>query len=169
MSTPADDDHSAFPPAGGSRPVPGVPRPQRAQKNMRMVGRARSATAGKLNLLLAMLGLLGFVAADLVGLLPLTLAALPLGLVLVPVRFWRARRGQLESGLLRRLLRRGLRFYLLQAGNHWLFWGLFAAVAVTTPTFAAVTGPLGLRLPSAADYGVVSQVTSWPTSDELGR
>ena len=52
----------------------------------------------RLNPRLAILGLLGFVAADLLGFLPLALAALPLGLllVLVPVRFWRARRGQLE-------------------------------------------------------------------------
>jgi hypothetical protein len=94
------------------------------------------------------LGLLGFVAADLVGLLPLAFAALPVGLVLVlvPVRWWRARRGQLEFGLLRHPLRREHRPYLLQAGNHWLFWGLFGAIAVATPTFTLLTGPLGLRL-----------------------
>ena len=117
---------------------------------MRPAGWTRSVTVGRLNSLLAILGLLGFVAADLLGFLPLALAALPLGLllVLVPVRFWRARRGQLEYGLLRGPLRGGLRSHLLQAGNHWLFWGLFAAVAVMTPTFAAVTGPLGLRLAS---------------------
>jgi hypothetical protein len=47
------------------------------------------------------LGLLCFVATDLVGLLPLAFAALPLGLllVLVPLRWWRARRGQLDIGL----------------------------------------------------------------------
>jgi hypothetical protein len=94
------------------------------------------------------LGLLGFVAADLVGLLPLAFAALPLGLllVLVPVRWWRARRGQLEFGLLRHPLRRELRPYLLQAGNDWLFWGLFVAIAIATPTFTLLTGPVGLRL-----------------------
>jgi hypothetical protein len=94
------------------------------------------------------LGLLGFVAADLVGLLPVAFAALPLGLllVLVPVRWWRARRGQLEFGLLRHPLRRELRPYLLQAGNHWLFWGLFVAIAIATPTFTLLTGPVGLRL-----------------------
>ena len=110
--------------------------------------RTRSVTVGRLNPLLALLGLLGFVAADLVGLFPLAFAALPLGLllVLVPVRWWRARRGQLEFGLLRRPLRRELRPYLLQAGNHWLFWGLFAAVAIVTPTFTLLTGPPGLRL-----------------------
>jgi hypothetical protein len=94
------------------------------------------------------LGLLGFVAADLVGLLPLAFAALPVGLllVLVPVRWWRARRGQLEFGLLRHPLRREHRPYMLQAGNHWLFWGLFGAIAIATPTFTLLTGPLGLRL-----------------------
>jgi hypothetical protein len=42
-----------------------------------------------------------FVATDLVGLLPVAFAALPLGLllVLVPLRWWRARRGQLDIGL----------------------------------------------------------------------
>ena len=46
-------------------------------------------------------GLLCFVATDLVGLLPLAFAALPLELllVLVPLRWRLARRGQLEFGL----------------------------------------------------------------------
>jgi hypothetical protein len=82
---------------------------------MRRAGRTRSVTVGRLNPLLAILGLLGFVAADLLRFLPLALAGLPLGLllVLVPVRFWRARRGQLEYGLLRGPLRGGLRSYLV--------------------------------------------------------
>jgi len=111
-------------------------------------GRTRSIAVGKLNPLLALLGLLGFAAADLVGLLPLAFAALLLGLplVLAPVRWWRVRRGQLESGLLRHPLRRELRPYLLQACNHWLFWGLLGAIATSTSTFTLVTGPLGLRL-----------------------
>jgi hypothetical protein len=112
---------------------------------------------GKLNSLLAILCLLGFVAADLVGLLPLAFAVLPLGLllVLVPVRWWRARHGQLEFGLLRHPLRREHRPYLLQAVNHWLFWGLFGAIAIATPTFTLLTGPLGLRL-SPAGHRVVT-------------
>jgi hypothetical protein len=111
-------------------------------------GSIRPVTVGRLSLLLALLGLLGFVAADLVGLLPLAFAVLPLGLllVLVPVRWWRARRGQVEFGLLRHPLHREPRPYLLQAGNHWLFWGLFGAIAIATPTFTLLTGPLGLRL-----------------------
>ena len=114
-------------------------------------GRARSIAVGRLNPLLALLGLLGLVAADLLGLLPLALVVLLGGLllVLVPVRWWRARRGQLEPGLLRHPLRRELRPYLLQACNHWLFWGLFGAIAIATPTFTLITGPLGLRLSPA--------------------
>jgi hypothetical protein len=149
VSTAADDDHRALPLAGVSGPVRGVPGPQRAQPNgAGRRGPAGSVAVGKLNPLLALLGLLCFVAADLVGLLPLAFAALPLVLllVLVPVRWWRARRGQLEFGLLHHPLRRELRPYLLQAGNHWLFWGLFGAIAVATPTFTLLTGPLGLRL-----------------------
>jgi hypothetical protein len=65
-------------------------------------------------------------------------------LVLVPLRWLRARHGQLEFGLVRHPLRRELRPHLLQAGNHWLFWGLFGAIAIATPT--PLTGPVGLRL-----------------------
>jgi hypothetical protein len=142
VSTPAADDPSAFPLPGDSGPVPGVPGPRRAQTNGAGTrGPTRPVAVGKLNPLLALVGLLGFVAADLVGLLPVAFAALPVGLllVLVPVRWWRARRGQLEFGLLRHLLRRELRPYLLQAGNHWLFWGLFGAIDVATPTFVPQT------------------------------
>jgi len=149
VSTPAADDPSAFPLPSDSGPVSGIPGRQRAQTNGAGTrGPTRSVAVGKLSLLLALLGLLGFVAADLVGLLPVAFAALPLGLllVLVPVRWWRARRGQLEFGLLRHPLRRELRPYLLQAGNHWLFWGLFVAIAIATPTFTLLTGPVGLRL-----------------------
>jgi hypothetical protein len=61
----------------------------------------RRVAVGKFSLLVPPLGLLCFVATDLVGLLPLAFAALPLGLllVLVPLRWWRARRGQLDFGL----------------------------------------------------------------------
>lgn len=148
MSTPADDDRP-FPLAEGSPPAPGGLGPRRAQTNGAGTGvPTRPVALGKLNLLLALLGLLCYIAADLVGLLPLAFAALPLGLLLVlaPVRWRRARRGQLEFGLLRHPLRRELRPYLLQAGNHWLFWGLFGAVAIATPTFSQLTGPPGLRL-----------------------
>jgi hypothetical protein len=155
VSTPADEDRP-FPLAGVSRPVPGGPGPRRAQTNGAGMGvPTRPVAVGKLSLLLALLCLLCFVAADLVGLLPLAFAALPLGLllVLVPLRWWRARRGQVEFGLLRHPLRRELRPYLLQAGNHWLFWGLFVAVAIATPTFTLLTGPSGLRLSAGGHRG----------------
>jgi hypothetical protein len=53
---------------------------------------------------------------------------------------------EVEFGLLHYPLRRELRPYLLQAGNHWLFWALFGAVAIATPAFTQLTGPAGLRL-----------------------
>jgi hypothetical protein len=139
VSTPADDDRP-FPLAEGSPPAPGGPGPRQAQTNGAGTGvPTRPVALGRLNLLLALLGLLCYIAADLVGLLPLAFAALPLGLLLVlaPVRWRRARRGQLEFGPLRQPLRRELRPYLLQAGNHWLFWGLFGAVAIATPPSAS--------------------------------
>jgi hypothetical protein len=101
VSTPADDDRP-FPLAEASRPAPGGPGPRRAQTNDAGTrGPTRRVAIAKLSLLVALLCLLCFVAADLVGLLPLAFAALPLGLllVLVPLRWWRARRGQLDFGL----------------------------------------------------------------------
>jgi hypothetical protein len=102
VSTPADDDHPALLLTGVSGPVPVGPGPKRAHSNgagTRVP--TRRVAVGKFSLLVAPLGLLCFVATDLVGLLPLAFAALPLGLllVLVPLRWWRARRGQLEFGL----------------------------------------------------------------------
>jgi hypothetical protein len=102
VSTPADDDHPALLLTGVSGPVPVGPGPKRAHSNgagTRVP--TRRVAVGKFSLLVAPLGLPCFVATDLVGLLPLAFAALPLGLllVLVPLRWWRARRGQLDFGL----------------------------------------------------------------------
>jgi hypothetical protein len=102
VSTPADDDHPALLLTGVSGPVPVGPGPKRAHSNgagTRVP--TRRVAVGKFSLLVAPLGLRCFVATDLVGLLPLAFAALPLGLllVLVPLRWWRAGRGQLDFGL----------------------------------------------------------------------
>jgi hypothetical protein len=107
--------------------------------------RSRPVTLGKINLLLALLGLLLLIGAYRLTLLPEALALLVLTVSLVTVlsRAWHARRGRLEYGLLRHPFRRELRPYLLQCLNHWLFWALFGA-AILAGTFAAV--PAGVAL-----------------------
>jgi len=107
--------------------------------------RSRPVTLGKINLLLALLGLLLLIGAYRLTLLPETLALLILTVSLVTVlsRLWHARRGGLEYGLLRHPFRRELRPYLLQCLNHWLFWALFGA-ALLAGTFATV--PAGVAL-----------------------
>jgi|SRR5215211_4217519 hypothetical protein len=113
--------------------------------------RSRPVTLGKINLLLALLGLLLLIGAYRLTFLPETLALLILtflpetlalliltvSLVTVLSRAWQARRGGLEYGLLRHPFRRELRPYLLQCLNHWLFWALFGA-ALLAGTFATV-------------------------------
>src|SRR3712207_2792503 len=99
----------------------------------------RSVALGKVNLLLALLGLLVLAGAYRVGFLPEALALLLLVIPIVTAvsRAWHARRGGLEYGLLRHPLRRELLPYLLQCLNRWLFWALFAAV-ILAGTFAFV-------------------------------
>ena len=123
--------------------------------------RGRPVVLGKVNLLLALLALLLFAGAYLIGplsaFLPEVLALLVLVLVPVTVatRAWHARRGGLEYGLLRHPFRRELRPYLLQCLNHWLFWASFGA-AILAGTFASVPGivapMLGLPLPEVFPY-----------------
>ncbi|HJY43127.1 MAG TPA: M23 family metallopeptidase [Propionibacteriaceae bacterium] len=107
--------------------------------------RSRPVTLGKINLLLALLGLLLLIGAYRLTLLPETLALLILTVSLVTVlsRAWHARRKGLEYGLLRHPFSRELRPYLLQCLNHWLFWALFGA-ALLAGTFATV--PAGVAL-----------------------
>src|SRR5918998_4299987 len=119
--------------------------------------RSRSFALGKINLLLALLGLLFLAGTYRVGFLPeaLALLVLTLSLVTAASRAWHARRGGLEYGLLRHPLRRELRPYLLQCLNHWLFWALFGA-AILTGTFANVPAIVaivfGLPLPDVFPY-----------------
>ncbi|HEY6666513.1 MAG TPA: M23 family metallopeptidase [Propionibacteriaceae bacterium] len=107
--------------------------------------RSRPVTLGKINLLLALLGLLLLIGAYRLTLLPETLALLVLTVSLVTVlsRAWHARRGGLEYGFLRHPFRRELRPHLLQCLNQWLFWALFGA-ALLAGTFALV--PAGVAL-----------------------
>src|SRR5215207_4995841 len=122
---------------------------------------SRSIALGKVNLLLALLGLLGIAGAYWVGVLPaflpeaLALLVLTLSIVRVASRAWHARRGELEYGLLRHPFRRELRPYLLQCLNYWLFLALFGA-AILTGTFAIVPAQVGslfsLPLPDRMPY-----------------
>ena len=120
-------------------------------------GGSRSIALGKVDLLLALLGLLVLAGAYRVGFLPEALALLLLVVSLVTAvsRAWHARRGGLEYGLLRHPLRRELRPHLLQCLNHWLLWALFV-VAILTGTFADVPALValgfGLPLPDIFPY-----------------
>ena len=118
---------------------------------------SRSVVLGKVNLLLALLGLLFIAGAYWFTLLPeaLALLVLVLPLLMVASRTWHARRGQIEYGLLRHPLRRDLRPYLLQCLNYWLFLALFGAV-ILTGAFALVPAfdgfLFGLSLPERMPY-----------------
>jgi hypothetical protein len=126
-----------------------VKTPTRTEKSERAKkGPSRPVALGKINLLLAILGLLAFAGAYWVGLLPaflpeaLALLILTLSLVTVASRAWHAGRGGLEYGLLRHPFRRELRPYLLQCLNHWMFLALFGAV-ILAGTFAIVPAQAG--------------------------
>src|SRR5215207_10468992 len=120
-------------------------------------GHSRSIALGKVNLLLALFGLLFLAGAYWLTLLPeaLALLVLTLSLVMAASRAWHARQGGLEYGLLRHPFRRELRPYLLQCLNHLLFWALFGA-AILAGTFAIVPALVGsffsLPLPERIPY-----------------
>src|SRR5215208_5965187 len=124
-------------------------------------GHISSIALGKINLLLALLGLLFLAAAYWLAILPaflpeaLALLVLTLSLVTVASRAWHARRGGLEYGLLRHPFRRELRPYLLQCLNRWLFLALFGA-ALLAGTFVLVPAQAGslysLPLPELIPY-----------------
>src|SRR5215210_5815838 len=80
-----------------------VTTPTRTETEEGMKERSRSIVLGKVNLLLALLGLLVLAGTYWVGFLPEALALLLLVVPLVTVvsRAWHARRGGLEYGLLR--------------------------------------------------------------------
>ena len=122
--------------------------PTRTETERGKNGRSNRPVAfGKVNLLLALLGLLLLIGAYRLAFLPEALALLVLAVSLVTVvsRAWHARRGGLEYGLLRHPFRRELRPYLLQCLNHWLFWALFG-VAILAGTFALVPALVALLL-----------------------
>lgn len=120
-------------------------------------GRSRSIALSKVNVLLAILGLLFLAGAYWINFLPEALAwlVLTLSLVMVASRVWHARRRQLEYGLLRHPFRREFRPYLLQCLNHWLLWALFGA-AILAGRFTLVPAQAGslfsLPLPHRIPY-----------------
>jgi hypothetical protein len=132
-------------------------QPDQGSQHDGKTDQSRSKALGKLNLLLAFLGLFYIAAAYWVGLLADALALLLLVLpsLIVASRIWHARHGQLEYGLLRHPLRRDLRPYLLQCINYWLFLALFVA-AIFTGAFALVPAfdgfLFGLPLPERMPY-----------------
>src|SRR5829696_5968752 len=138
-----------------------VKTPMRTETEQAKKGSSRPVALGKVNLLLAFLGLLGIAGAYWVGVLPaflpeaLALLVLTLSLVTVVSRAWHARRGGLVYGLLRHPFRRDLRPYLLQCLNRWLFLALFGATIVAG-TFALVPAQVGslypLPLPELIPY-----------------
>src|SRR5215204_5052423 len=138
-----------------------VKTPMRTESEQGKKGRSHPFALGKVNLLVALLGLLALVGAYWVGLLPpfLPEALALLVLILAPVtaatRAWHARRRGLEYGLLRHPFRRELRPYLLQCLNHLLFWALFGG-ALLAGTFAIVPALVGsffsLPLPELISY-----------------
>jgi murein DD-endopeptidase MepM/ murein hydrolase activator NlpD len=138
-----------------------VKTPTRTESEQGKKGRGRSIALGKINLLVAILGLLVLAGAYWVGLLP---AFLPEALALLILTFtpvtaasraWHLRRGGLQYGLLRHPFRRELRPYLLQCLNHWLFLALFGAT-IMAGTFALVPAQVGslysLPLPELIPY-----------------
>src|SRR5215207_11463665 len=138
-----------------------VKTPMRTESEQGKKGRSHPFALGKVNLLVALLGLLALVGAYWVGLLPpflpeaLALLILTLSLLTAASRAWHARRGGLEYGLLRHPFRRELRPYLLQCINYWLFLALFGA-AILAGTFAVVPAAVGwlfsLPLPDRMPY-----------------
>ena len=120
-------------------------------------GRSRSIALGRVNLLLAILGLLFLAGAYWINFLPeaFALVVLVVTTATVILRVWHARRGQLDYGLLRHPFRRELRPALLQCLNHWLFWALFGA-AILAGTFTLVPAQVGslfsLPLPNRIPY-----------------
>src|SRR5215210_2315823 len=134
-----------------------VTTPTRSETEEGKKGRSRPVALGKVNLLLALLGLLVLAGTYWVGFLPEALALLLLVVPLVTAvsRAWHARRGGLQYGLLRHPLRRELRPHLLQCLNHWLFWTLVGA-AILAGTFAIVPAQVGslfsLPLPERMPY-----------------
>lgn len=119
--------------------------------------KGRPLALGKVNLVLSVLVLLVLAGAQRLMFMPEALALLVLTVSIVTVvsRAWHARRAGLEYGLLHHPFRRGLRPYLLQCLNHWLFWALYGAAILagaftTVPALVALV--FSLHVPDRMPY-----------------
>jgi hypothetical protein len=104
--------------------------------------RRRAVWVTRRSVVLAMSGVVIFVNlyfeyGENFNMLVTTCVVLPL--VLAASRVWRARRGQLELGLLRRPQRRQMRAHLVQLANIWLYCALLAGVVAAGGTHFART------------------------------
>ena len=105
--------------------------PLALQESAGDAARDRTIVVTKRSLILAIWGLVVFVYLHYAlgySFLELTALCVVLPLALAASRAWRARRGQLELGLLRRPLRREVRAHLVQGLNIWLCCGLLGGV-----------------------------------------
>ena len=105
--------------------------PLALQESAGDAGRQRTIVVTKRSLILALWGLVVFVYLYYAlgySFLELTAVCGVLPLALAASRAWRARRGQIELGLLRHPLRREVRPHLVQGLNIWLCCGLLGGV-----------------------------------------
>ena len=105
-------------------------------------GRRRAVWVTRRSLVLAVSGAVMFVYlyfayGENFNMLVATCVVLPL--VLAASRAWRGHRGQLELGLLRHPLRRGMRGHLVQLANIWVYCALLAGVVAAGGTHFART------------------------------
>ena len=112
----------------------------------------RTIALGKVDTMMAVLGVLVLGGGYWAGLLPEALAVVLLVTALLTAASrWPARHGGLEYGLLRHPLRRDVRPHLLQCVNHWLFWAAVGAT-ILVGSFSNVPG-------------MVALVFGWPVLD----
>ena len=128
--------------------------PLALQESVGGAARERTIVVTKRSLILALWGLVVFVSRYYAlgySFLEMTALCVVLPLALAASRAWRARREQLELGLLRHPLRRELRAHLVQGLNIWLCCGLLAGVLAAGGVHFA---RIGFSL-NAAQFNVV--------------
>ena len=128
--------------------------PLALQESAGDAARKRTIVVTKRSLILALWGLVVFVYLYYAlgySFLEMTAVCVVLPLSLAASRVWRARRGQVELGLLRHPLRRELRAHLVQGLNIWLCCGLLGGILAAGGVHFA---RIGFSL-NAAQFNVV--------------
>ncbi len=128
--------------------------PLALQESAGGAARKRTIVVTKRSLILALWGLVVFVYLYYAlgySFLEMTAMCVVLPLSLAASRAWRARRGQIEFGLLRHPLRRELRAHLVQGLNIWLCCGLLGGILAAGGVHFA---RIGFSL-NAAQFNVV--------------